>query len=222
MDNDKYLNLVTQWQTQGCLKAREKIVLGVVKLIQQQANKYPDRGNRDDLFQEGMLGVLKACDTYDTNNDASFLTYAKQCAIFNIMDYVRRDHVIPKGSETMHNHNLGYHRAPTCHSEIVALAEKRGVPYKTVAKYAMLGSQVSIDTLGDTLGNEDDVFRTVAAMEELEQVGERLNTLSDRDIEILREYAWENKDQSTIADDVGVTRQRIQQIIKSTQMKLRI
>lgn len=54
---DKYKNLVRS-------KARSMYILG---------------GDRDDLIQEGMIGLFKAIRDYDSGRDASFFTFAELC-----------------------------------------------------------------------------------------------------------------------------------------------
>lgn len=221
MDNNSYLNLVSEWQSSKSLKAREKIVLNVVKLVQSIVSKYSGRNNKDDLYQEGMIAAMKACDTFDCTGKAAFLTYLKSCVIFTILDYIRQDHVIPKGSKSMHNYNLSYASVPTCHSEVLALSEVKNVPYNTVVKYASLGSEVSSEALGDTISASDNVFREVAAKEELERLNERLSSLSERDIAILTDYALNEKNNQEIASELGISKQRVHQILKTVQQKLR-
>ena len=54
---DKYKNLVRK-------KAKSMYILG---------------GDKDDLIQEGMIGLFKAVRDYDSGRDASFLTFADLC-----------------------------------------------------------------------------------------------------------------------------------------------
>ncbi len=54
---DKYKNLVRS-------KAKSMYILGA---------------DRDDLIQEGMIGLFKAVRDYDTGRDASFFTFAELC-----------------------------------------------------------------------------------------------------------------------------------------------
>lgn len=41
-----------------------------------------------DLIQEGMVGLSNAVNSYDTNKDATFYTYAKTCIERNIISYI--------------------------------------------------------------------------------------------------------------------------------------
>lgn len=48
-------------------------------------------GDYDDLFQEGMLGLLSALRTYDESRGSSFQAYAALCIRRRVIDAVRRD-----------------------------------------------------------------------------------------------------------------------------------
>ncbi len=50
---------------------------GLVKSRARQL--YIEGGDRDDLLQEGMIGLFKAVCSYDTKNRASFFTFADKC-----------------------------------------------------------------------------------------------------------------------------------------------
>ena len=47
-------------------------------------------GDRDDLIQEGMIGLFKAIRDYDSGRDASFFTFAQLCVSRNIYSAVQR------------------------------------------------------------------------------------------------------------------------------------
>ena len=46
-------------------------------------------GDTDDLAQEGLLGLLRATDTYDSSQGASFKTYATICIVSKIKTAIR-------------------------------------------------------------------------------------------------------------------------------------
>ncbi len=49
-------------------------------------------GDDDDVAQEGLLGLLKAADTYDENRGATFKTYASVCIVMRIKTAIRLSH----------------------------------------------------------------------------------------------------------------------------------
>lgn len=63
---------------QGDLEAKEKLILGNLRLITQQMHQLKrqyEHLDEDDLFQEGIYGLLRAINTYD-DTQSSFSTHA--------------------------------------------------------------------------------------------------------------------------------------------------
>lgn len=62
--------------------------IGLVYLVLRQMNLVSDN-EFEDLVQEGSLGLVKACDTYDSSKGSKFSTYACICIRNNILMYLR-------------------------------------------------------------------------------------------------------------------------------------
>lgn len=76
---------------QGDQRAIEAIVADFKPLIRSLANKfYLVGGDKDDLLQEGMLGLYFAIQSYDANKGA-FASFVKLCVTRQILDAVKRD-----------------------------------------------------------------------------------------------------------------------------------
>ena len=48
-------------------------------------------GETEDLLQEGMIGLYKACKTYDCNSEASFKTFARLCITRQVKTALKKD-----------------------------------------------------------------------------------------------------------------------------------
>ena len=58
-------------------KAREKLIKGNLKLVLSVIQRFSSRKeNMDDLFQVGCIGLIKAIDRFDVNQNVHFSTYA--------------------------------------------------------------------------------------------------------------------------------------------------
>ncbi len=63
----------------GDEKAREQFIYGNLRLVLSVVQRFNGRGeNADDLFQIGCVGLIKAIDNFDINQDVQFSTY--RCA----------------------------------------------------------------------------------------------------------------------------------------------
>ena len=71
------VELVTQFQTSGCLKARNQIVHAHLRYVMTVArNLAGGREDREDLIQEGMIGLLTALDKFEVEKGFRFAMYA--------------------------------------------------------------------------------------------------------------------------------------------------
>ncbi len=75
----------------GDEKAKEKIVLGNIKLILSVLKKcnIPDKIDINDLFQIGCVGLIKAIDNFNLDLDVHFSTYAIPMILGEIRRYLR-------------------------------------------------------------------------------------------------------------------------------------
>jgi len=70
------------------IKKYKNIILSILKEYQK---KYDIYGVEiADLYQEGLIGLLNAIETFDANKDVLFYTYARVCIRTSIMTEVRR------------------------------------------------------------------------------------------------------------------------------------
>lgn len=73
-------NLYFKYLKEGKIEYREKIILGNYRLVVYIAQKYVREGfDLDELISIGIIGLIKAVDSYDTLKGAGFGTYASRC-----------------------------------------------------------------------------------------------------------------------------------------------
>jgi len=61
---------------QGDAHARQEMINGNLRLVLSVIQKFTNRGeNLDDLFQVGCIGLIKAIDNFDPNQNVRFSTY---------------------------------------------------------------------------------------------------------------------------------------------------
>ena len=74
----------------GDLKAKEKLIEGNLKLVLSILKKYNNgKHNIDDLFQVGVVGLIKAIDNFDLSYNLMFSTYAVTLIMGEIRRYIR-------------------------------------------------------------------------------------------------------------------------------------
>ena len=70
--------------------ARDKMINGNLRLVLSVIQRFTNRGeNPDDLFQVGVIGLIKAIDNFDPGLDVRFSTYGVPMIIGEIRRYLR-------------------------------------------------------------------------------------------------------------------------------------
>lgn len=75
----------------GDTAAVTELVCRYLSLIRRKADSYTSSvDDRDDLIQEGLIGLLKAVDLYDSEKGASFKTYCYICVQSKMLSYLEK------------------------------------------------------------------------------------------------------------------------------------
>lgn len=158
---------------------KDAIVLAQSRHIISIAQIYRDKGDIEDLFQEGMIAVLEAFPNYDYTQDASFVTYTKQAIIRQMAKYLRRTKVM-KISEKAINNLRKINKAKQ-------LLERLKKPI-TTTEIAKL-TNIQETTIISILNAISTVELNVTSLDEGEEL---IDTIVDRDAEEQLENALNN------------------------------
>ena len=70
------LNIIKNGTPAESKKARDEMINGNLRLVLSVIQRFTNRGeNPDDLFQVGVIGLIKAIDNFDPKLDVRFSTY---------------------------------------------------------------------------------------------------------------------------------------------------
>lgn len=89
LKHEEMIELFKRYQ-KGEKKVKEELVNGNLKLVLSILKKYQNRvDNMDDLFQIGVVGLIKAVDNFDLSHEVRFSTYAVLMIEGEIKRYIR-------------------------------------------------------------------------------------------------------------------------------------
>ena len=193
--------------------ARDKMINGNLRLVLSVIQSFTNRGeNPDDLFQVGVIGLIKAIDNFDPTLDVRFSTYGVPMIIGEIRRFLRDNNAVRVSrsmrdtayramqiKEQLTNKN---NREPTI-EEIAKIME---MPKEQVVLSDGNDTIYVMDQIGDK--NDDSAW-----LEEI-AVKEAISNLSDREKRILSMRFFRGKTQMEVAAEIGISQAQVSRIEK--------
>ncbi|MBQ9228485.1 MAG: RNA polymerase sporulation sigma factor SigG [Eubacterium sp.] len=214
----------------GDMKAREQLIEGNLRLVLSVVQRFAGRtDSMDDLFQVGVIGLIKAIDNFNLELEVKFSTYAVPMCIGEVRRYLRDDNPV-RVSRSMRD------------TAYKAMQVKEQLTNET-------GREPSVEEIADKLGmKKSDVVLALEAIVEpvslyepvyndggdtiyvMDQVGdsstdadwvdemmikEELNNLSERENKILYMRFMQGKTQMETAEEIGISQAQVSRLEKS-------
>lgn len=220
------------------LEVRDELIELHLPLVRHLARRYRDRGeSMDDLVQVGTVGLIKAIDGFDTSRGLELSTYATPTILGEIKRHFR-DRTwavrVPRrlqelqlqvtaASEGLTNR---LQRSPTVReiadelsvspADVLDALEARQA-YATDSIEAERDDDASTG-LVSSLGDEDGAF---AAIDERETLRPLIEALPERERRILMLRFFEDRSQSEIAEEIGISQMHVSRLLARTLATLR-
>ena len=221
----------------GDKEARERLVMDNVGLVWSIVRRFAGRGcETEDLFQIGIIGLIKAIDKFDTTYEVRFSTYAVPMITGEIKRFLRDDGMI-KVSRSIKELGMrvgaarerlsgAFGRDPT----LAELAAELGVSSEEVAASLEAGSQV--ESLYAPVGADEEshltlLDRMAGTDEESETLlnrmllGELLKGLDKRQRELIVRRYFYNQTQTQVARILEISQVQVSRMERRILKELR-
>lgn len=223
------LNIIKNGSPAEKKKARDKMINGNLRLVLSVIQRFTNRGeNPDDLFQVGVIGLIKAIDNFNPTLDVRFSTYGVPMIIGEIRRFLRDNNSVRVSrsmrdtayramqiKEQLTNKN-------NCEPTVEEIAKIMEMPkeqvvlaleaiVEPVSLYEPVFSDGNdtiyvMDQIGDK--NDDSTW-----LEEI-AVKEAITNLSDREKRILSMRFFRGKTQMEVAAEIGISQAQVSRIEK--------
>jgi RNA polymerase sigma-32 factor len=241
--------LATRFRSEQDLEAARKLVLSHLRLVVAVARGYLGYGlPHADLIQEGNIGLMKAVKRFDPQRGVRLVSFAMHWIRAEIHEFILRNWRLVRVATTKAQRKLFFNlrsMKPGFNSlsqaEVAAVARQLNVkPEDVVEMETRLGGQdIALEPAGDEdeeafapiayLSNAEDEPGRILEHEEDERLRseglqEALHSLDARSRRII-EKRWLREDDSAtlheLADEFGVSAERIRQIEAQAMKKMR-
>lgn len=213
----------------GDKEAREKLIYGNLRLVLSVLQKFMGRGeNPDDLFQVGVIGLIKAIDNFDITQNVRFSTYAVPMISGELRRYLRDNNPIRvsrslrdlayksmQAREKLVNKNQKEPTVEQIAKEINVNKSDVVLALESISDPVSLYEPVYSDS-GDTLYIIDQVGDNSNDESWLNEISmkEAINLLLPREKKILFLRFFKGKTQVEVADTIGISQAQVSRLEK--------
>lgn len=220
----------------GDRSAREKLINGNLRLVLSVIQRFQNRGEHpDDLFQVGVIGLMKAIDNFDISQNVRFSTYAVPMIIGEVRRYLRDNNAL-RVSRSMRD--TAYHamqakeklqtklnRDPTM--EEIAKELDRPVCDVVIALEAIVEPVSLYEPVyadgGEPIYVMDQVGSPETDRDWLDEIvmKETIKALSPREKKILSLRFMQGKTQTEVADEIGISQAQVSRLEKGALKRIK-
>ena len=220
----------------GDKKAREELINCNLRLVLSVIQRFQNRGeSMDDLFQVGVIGLIKAIDNFNIDLDVKFSTYAVPMCIGEIRRFLRDDNSVRvsrsmrdtayKAMQIKENLINKNQKEPT----VEEIAKELGVEksevvlaLEAIVEPVSLYEPVYSDG-GDTIYVMDQVGDSNCDTDWIDEImiKDEIKNLDDRERNILYLRFMQGKTQMEVAKEVGISQAQVSRLEKNALKRIK-
>ncbi len=236
MSEEEKMKLLKEFKQTGSKAIRDKLIKGNLRLVLSVIQRFAGRGEDvDDLFQIGVVGLIKAINNFDLSKEVRFSTYCVPMISGELRRYLRDYNQIKvsrslrdlaykaiQAREALTNQLL---REPTIEEIAEEIGEKRAdvvIALESISDPISLYEPVYSDA-GDTLYVMDQLSDQTSAESWIAQFSMRdaMKALEDREKNILYLRFLCGHTQVEVAKEIGISQAQVSRLEKGAIAKIK-
>lgn len=230
LTNEEMIELFKKYQN-GDLLAKEKLVSGNLKLVLSILKNFTGRtDNMDDLFQVGVIGLIKAIDNFNLSYNLKLSTYACPLIIGEVKRFLRDNNSIRVARSTK---DIAY-KALKVKEELTNElgSEPTMKQVADILQMEELEVQNAVNSMKEVVSMFEPIYNdggdTIYLVDQLEDkkdnlypleykiaLKEALKELKQKEKYIIYERYIMGKTQLELADEIGISQAQISRLEKS-------
>ena len=214
----------------GDKQARDELIKGNLRLVLSVIQRFSNRGeNMDDLFQVGVIGLIKAIDNFNLDLDVRFSTYAVPMCIGEIRRYLRDDNAV-RVSRSMRD---TAYKAMQVKERLINENQKEPTVEEIAKELGMKKSDVvlALEAIVDPVSLYEPVYNdggdTIFVMDQVGDsntdtdwideimIKDEIKRLDDRERNIMYLRFMQGKTQMEVAKEVGISQAQVSRLEKN-------
>ena len=239
MKEQEKIALLREFKETGSKAARDRLIEGNLRLVLSVIQRFAGRGEDiDDLFQIGVVGLIKAINNFDLTKEVRFSTYCVPMISGELRRYLRDFNQIKvsrslrdlayKAIQAKEALTGRFQREPTMDEIAQEIGENRAdvvIALESISDPVSLYEPVYSDA-GDTLYVMDQLKDSSSDSSDevwLENIllRDAMKTLTERERNIIVKRFYQNKTQMEIADEIGISQAQVSRLEKGALEHLR-
>ena len=220
----------------GNKAAREDLIKGNLRLVLSVVQRFQNRGeSMDDLFQVGVIGLIKAIDNFNLDLDVRFSTYAVPMCIGEIRRYLRDDNPV-RVSRSMRD---TAYKAMQVKEQLINANGKEPTIEDIAEKLEMNKSEVvlALEAIVDPVSLYEPVYSdggdTIYIMDQVGDnstdkdwvdeisIKDELKKLDPRERTIMYLRFMRGKTQMEVAKEVGISQAQVSRLEKNALKRIK-
>ena len=215
----------------GDEKARTEFINGNLRLVLSVIQRFYGRGeNADDLFQIGCVGLIKAIDNFDLNQNVQFSTYAVPMIIGEFRRYLRDNNSIRVSRSVK---DLAY-KVIQCKERMQKQTGKEPTIEQIAKELDSTPEDVaySLDAIQSPVSLQEPVYNdgtdNIYVMDQVKDeknsdekwaenltIIQSMKKLNDKEKEIIIRRFFDGRTQMEVAEEIGISQAQVSRLEKN-------